>query len=70
MVKTGASANNIFRQVEQIHIEYIHHQAHGYFGLVGILNAVNTLLNPLVVSYILNLATSSQEVHNFYDRVR
>ena len=36
MVYTGAGAMNIFRQVYQIQFADMHHQAHGYFGLIGI----------------------------------
>ena len=51
MLETDAGANNIFRQVEQIQIADMHHQAHGYFGLLGIGNVGNNALpNPLVVS--------------------
>ena len=70
MVQTDAGSKNIFRQVEQIHIVDIHHQAHVYFGLTIIGNVVNDLPNPLVLSVILNLDTTSQEVQNLYDRVR
>ena len=51
MVDTGAGVNNIFRWVEKIHIADIHHQAHAYFGLIGIGNVGNQVLtNPLVIS--------------------
>ena len=70
MVETGAGTNNIFRQVEKIQLSDIHHQVNGYFGLTGIVNFVNVLLNPLVVSALLNLFISEQEVKKFYDRVR
>ena len=50
MVQTGADENNIFRVVYQIQLEDIHHQSHGYFGLIRIGNVVSTLPNPLVVS--------------------
>ena len=69
MVETCADANNIFNQKYQIQISYTHHRAHGYFGLKGIGNVVNVLPNPLVVTDLLNLATSAQEVQNFYDMV-
>ena len=60
MVETGAGSNNIFRQVEYIKISDIHHQAHGYFLLTGIVNVINFHPNPLLVSDILNLSTSAQ----------
>ena len=69
MVDNGVGTNNIFRQVEHIQISDIHHQAYGYFGLMGIVNFVSVLPNPLVLSAILNLFTSAQEVKTFYDRV-
>ena len=47
------------------------HQAHGYFGLLGIGNVENNVLaNPLVVSALQKLAGSSQEVPNFCRRLR
>ena len=49
MVQTGAGAKNIFRQIKNIYLADIHHQAHGYFGLTGIGNVVNFLPNPFVV---------------------
>ena len=49
----------------------MNHHAHGYFGSLGIGNAVNlVLLNILVVSALQNLANNAQELHNAYDRVR
>ena len=70
MIDTGAGANNIFRQVEQIQISDMHQQAHGYFGLLGIGNVENKVLpKPLAVSGIQNLANNDREVQNFYDRV-
>ena len=60
---------NIFRQGEQIQISDIHHQAHGYFGLLGIGNVVNILPDPLVVSSLRNLSNNTQEVQNLYTRV-
>ena len=60
MVKTGAGANNIFRQVEKIQLAYIPHQSHVYFGLLGLGNIGNNVLpNPLVVSDILKLSGST-----------
>ena len=71
MVDTGADENNIFWYVDQIQIADIHHQAHGYFGLLVIGNVVNQFLtNPLVVSDLKNLANYGQEVQNFYEIVR
>ena len=58
MVEIGAGTNNIFRQVEHIQLSDTHHQAHGYFVLMGIVNVVNILPNTLVVSDLLNLFTS------------
>ena len=50
MLDTGAGAKKIFRKVEQIDIADIHHQAHGYFGLLVIGNVGNQVLpNPLVI---------------------
>ena len=70
MVLTGAVANNIFRQLDQIQIAYIHHQSHCYFGLIGIGNVGNNVLTkPLLAPSPINLATSAQEVQNLYDRV-
>ena len=70
MVGTTAGPNNIFRQVEQTHIADTHHQAHGYFGLSGIVNVENNVLPEyLLVSALLNLANTPQEVQNLYDRV-
>ena len=68
IVQTGSGAKNIFRQVEQIQFADIQHQSDGYFVLTGIVNIVNSLPNLLVVSALLNLSTSAQEVQNFYDR--
>ena len=56
MVETGAGKKNIFRQIYQIPIEDIYHQANGYFGLTSIVNVVIPLPNHLVVSAILNLS--------------
>ena len=56
MVSTGAVANNIFRVVEHIIIEYIQNKAHEYFGLqkIGSLNQV--VPNPLTVLSLTQLA--------------
>ena len=63
MVETGAGARYIFRQLDQIEIAYMHHQAHGYFGLLGIGNVVNEFLpNPLVVPPLQNLSINSQKI--------
>ena len=71
MLETDAGANNIFRQVEQIQIADMYHQAHGYFRLLGIGNVGNNVLpNPLVVSALKKVAGSVQEVQNVYDRGR
>ena len=49
----------------------MHHQAHGYFGLLGIVNVgSNVLTNPLIVSDLQNLSGSAHQVQNLYDRVR
>ena len=37
MVNTGTGANNTFRVVEHIILEYIQNQAHGYFYCKGLL---------------------------------
>ena len=48
----------------------MHHQAHGYFGLLGIGNIGNKVLsNPLVVSALQNFSNNLQEVQNFDVRV-
>ena len=66
MANTGAGDNNIFWQVENIHIADIHHQAHGYFGVPGNGNIGNQLLpKPFVLSALHNLANSAQLVQNF-----
>ena len=69
MIETGAGTNNIFRKVDQIQFSDIQHQAHGYFGLRSFVNVVNILPKPLVVSDLLKLFTSAQEVKKFNDRV-
>ena len=70
MVKPGAGKKNIFRKLEQIQLAYIHHQSHGYFGLAGIGIFGNALPKTLIVSDVLNLATSTQQVQNFHEKVR
>ena len=56
MSGTDATPKKIFRVVKQIHISDIYHQAHVYFGLIGIVNAsINPLPNPLTVSALTNL---------------
>ena len=71
MVDTDASTKNIFRQVEQIQIADMHHQGHGYFGLLDIGNFGNQVLpNPLVVSDLQNPEKNAQDLQNLYDRVR
>ena len=51
MVYTGAVSDNIFQQAEQIQIADMHHQAHRYFGLLGIGNIEKKFLpNHLIVS--------------------
>ena len=71
MVENGTVAKNIFSQVYQIKIVDMHHQAHGYFVLISIGIIGNSILpKPLVVSYLQNLASSANQVHNFYDKAR
>ena len=71
MIETGSGENNILRQVYKIQIEDTKHQAHGYFGGIGIGNVGNNFLkNPLVVSAQKKLDGSSQQVKTFYDRMR
>ena len=49
----------------------MHHQSHGYFGLIGIGNVGNkSLPNTLVLSDLQNLSGSTQEVQKFYVRLR
>ena len=70
VVDTGTCDNNIFWQVEQIHNVDMHHQAHGYFDLLGIGNVGNQVLpNPVVVSDLQKLSKYSQEVQTLYDKV-
>ena len=60
-----------FLQVEQIQISDMHHQAHGYFLLLCIVNVVNKVIpDPLLVSSLQKLSKNEQEVQYFYDRVR
>ena len=48
----------------------MHHQQHGYFGLLDIENVENEVLpNSLIVSALTNLAGSSQEVNKLYYRM-
>ena len=62
VVDIGTCARNIFRQVYQIHIADMYHQAHGSFGLIGIGNVGNQVLTkPLVVSGLQNLANNAQD---------
>ena len=69
MVDNCVGAKNILWQVDNIKISDIHHQSHGYFGLLVIWNVVNQVLpNPLVVSALQNLANNAQEVHKFLTR--
>ena len=70
MIITGASAKNIFSVLDQIQLVDIHYQSFEYFGLHGIGNINVALTNPLVVSDLLNLATSNQGVKHYFDRVR
>ena len=56
MVNTGAVLKNIFRVVEHILLEEIKNQSHGYFGLLGIVNAVDPLPIPLIVSALTHLS--------------
>ena len=66
MVQTGAGEKNIFSMVEKIQLADIRHQAHGYFGLIGIGNVINPLRNTLVLLAIKNLATNNQKETNFH----
>ena len=57
MVGTAEGAKNIFILVEQIQIEEIQNQSHGYFRLLGIRNvSINPLKSPLVVSAITHVS--------------
>ena len=66
MVNTGTVTMNIFRLVEQIILEAIQNQAHGYFGLIGIVNYVDPFPSPLIVSSITYLYENcrTSEVEN------
>ena len=53
MAETSNGAKNIFRVVEQIQIGDIKNQAHGYFGLIVIGNAIDPgvpIPIPLIMS--------------------
>ena len=61
MVDAGKCSKNIFIQVEQIQIVDMHHQAHGYFVLLGIgIVKIQFLPNPLEVSDIKPFANNVQ----------
>ena len=55
IVGTATVAKNIFRVVEHIQFEDIQNQSHGYFGLLGIVNAIAPLPIPLTVSALTRL---------------
>ena len=59
MVKRDTVAKNIFRVVEQILLEYIQNQAHGYFELQGFGHVTKVLPNPLAVSDLTQLSGGS-----------
>ena len=59
MVDTGAGADNIFRQVEQIQIADMHTQAFRYFVLQIIENLNQAVPDPLIVKYLQNLDKNS-----------
>ena len=47
----------------------MHHQAHGYFGFLGIGNVLNQVHpNPLVISDLKKLSNNEQYLHDFYDK--
>ena len=70
MVETGVGAKNIFRQIYQIQISGMHHQAHGYFELIDIETVGNKVLpNPLAMSALQKLAGSAQEVKKIHHGV-
>ena len=63
MVDTGSGTNKIFQQVEKIQISDMHHQAHVYFGLLGIENFGNKVFpKPVIVSALKNLYNNTQDV--------
>ena len=62
MVGTGAVANNIFRQVENMKTTDIHTQAFGYYELQGTGNVNQALPEPLVVSYLQISNNNSQYI--------
>ena len=70
MVDNGKGAENIFRNLEQIKISDIQHEASVYFGLQGVRNINQALPEPLEISSLQNLDKNTQEIQNFYDRVR
>ena len=59
MVNTVTVPKNIFRLVEQIILEEVKSQAHGYFGLIVIGNAVDNLPIPFTVSSLTQLSDNS-----------
>ena len=65
MLQTVAGANNIIRQVNHIKLADIQHQEHGYFGLAGIGDVVNSFPKTFVGSSLLNLSNSSQKIQKF-----
>ena len=73
MLGTASGANNIFREVEQIQLEEIKNQTHGYFGLTGVVNVVAPLPNHLTVSALIHLSDGTEtkeiEIQNVFDRV-
>ena len=70
MVDNGKGAENIFRNLDQIKISDIQHEAFVYFGLQGVRNINQALPEPLEISSLQNLDKNTQEIQNFYDRVR
>ena len=70
MVENVACAKEIFRQVEHTQIADMHHQAHGYFGILRIGNVGNQVLpSPLLVSAIIGLY-NEHKLKIFFERVR
>ena len=70
MVNIIAGAKNFFWKKYQIQIADMNHQAHGYFGLLGIGNVGNQVIpDPLVVSNLQNMDGDTQTVQTFYDKV-